>query len=216
MPEFVFSKKTGLYRYKSNGHAVPQSRVSGWIDDVSKSMASNLEAIANDLREKKINDAEWALRSIEEIKNGHRAVAMIAAGGKGNMAASDWGFVGGTVRRELTYFNGFASEIDNRPADAELTDAFVSRAKSYGASIYSTYQQALRRRIGRDATAKFETNILEPGAQHCQGCLEETGRGTVAFGTLVPVGDRNCGTRCRCHIEYSTTAPAQAGASANA
>jgi hypothetical protein len=167
-------------------------------------MRTNLGAVAEDLRAGKINDAEWALRSIEEIRNGHRAVAIIAGGGKGNMGASEWGFVGSRIRSELTYFNGFANEIGNRPDGAQLTSAFVSRAKSYGAAIYATYEQALRRRVIRDDTADFETNILESGTDHCDGCLEQTARGKVYIGELLPVGDRECGSRCRCRIVYSS------------
>ena len=204
MPEFVFSKKTGNYRYKSSGHVVPSERISGWVDQASKKMAENLGNIAEDLRAGRINDAEWALRSIAEIKNGHRAVAMIGMGGKANMTNSDWGFVGSIIRRELNYFNGFANALDNRPASAQLTDAFVSRAKSYAASIYATHEQMVRRRVLRDQTAAWELNVLEPGAEHCEGCLEETSRGKVALGELIPVGFRTCGSRCRCRIEYLT------------
>ncbi|MGE0131930.1 MAG: hypothetical protein AB7U82_27920 [Blastocatellales bacterium] len=203
MPDFVFSKKTGNYRYKASGHAVPPERISGWIERAAEQMERDLARHAEDLRAGRINDAEWALRSTEAIKNGHRAVAVIAGGGKANMAASDWGFLGATIRRELSYFNRFANEVEARPEGAQLADAFVSRAKSYGAAIYSTFEQQQRRRVLKDGTHAFERNILEGGRQHCDGCLRETSRGKVGVGELIPVGERDCGTRCRCRIEYS-------------
>lgn len=203
MPNFIFSKKTGKYRYASNGHVVSDARIAGWIDQASKVMAEEMARAANDLRAGRINDAEWAIRSTDAIKRGHRAVAMIGAGGKANMTASDWGFVGGIVRRELQYFARFAAEIESRPDGAILTDAFVSRAKSYGAAIYSTHQQMVARRVQRDGTAQFERNVLEPGAEHCDGCIAQTALGKVPIGTLVHIGHRDCKMRCRCHIEYS-------------
>jgi len=200
--KFIFSKTTGRYRYASNGNVVPAERINGWIDSASKKMGENMAGIADDLRKGKINDAEWVIRMAEEIKNGHRAVALIAGGGRSNMSASDWGFIGSIIKRELNYLNGFANELANRPADAQLTQAFVSRAKSYSAAIYSTYEQMVRRRVLRDGQAAFEINILEGGAEHCAGCLEETARGKVPVGELVAVGHRDCAMRCRCRIEY--------------
>lgn len=202
--KFIFSQKTGNYRYASNGNVVPPERINNWIDDASKKMGENLAQIADDLRKGKINEAEWVIRMSEEIKNGHRGVALIAGGGRSNMTVSDWGWLGSVIRRELTYLNGFANEIANRPAGTQLTQAFISRAKSYSASIYSTYEQMVRRRVLRDGQAAFEINILEPGAEHCAGCIEATERGKVPVGELVAVGHRDCLMRCRCRIQYLT------------
>jgi hypothetical protein len=49
-----------------------------------------------------------------------------------------------------------------------------------------------------------EWNVLHP-ADHCEGvgsCIEQTARGKVPIGSLIPVGDRRCLRRCHCTIEY--------------
>ena len=202
MPDFIYSKSTGNYRYKSTGNAVPPERVNGWIDKAADTLKDNLARIAQQHREGKINLSEWVIQTGEELRNAHRAVTIIAMGGKQNMQQSDWGFVGAVIRRELQYLNNFANTIENRPPNTELTQAFVSRAASYGAALYETYEKAKRRRIIRELQAEFEENVLEPGAEHCAGCLEATGQGIVPVGTLAAVGDRDCGSKCRCRIRY--------------
>lgn len=205
MPEFQYSKSTGNYRYKSSGHRVEPATVNGWIDNLAEKTKENLGRIAEEHRAGKINLADWVIQTGEEIRNAHRAVAIIAAGGRDNMTPSDWGFVGSQVKRELQYLNGFANAVENRPADSTLTTAFVSRAKSYGAAVYETYGKAMARRIVRQGQADTEQNELEPGAEHCADCLDATAQGRVPLGTLTPIGDRECGPKCRCRIIYYQT-----------
>lgn len=202
MPEFQYSKSTGNYRYKSSGHAVLPETVNGWVDKLAERMKQNLGQIAEDHRAGKITLPEWVIRTGEEIRNAHRSVAIIAAGGKGNMTQADWGFVGAQLRRELQYLNNFANEIENLPPGSKLSAAFVSRAKSYGAAIYETYEKARRRRITAEGQADLEENVLEPGAEHCAGCLEASAQGIVPLGTLTAIGDRDCKSKCRCRLRY--------------
>lgn len=205
MPDFQYSKSTGNYRYKSSGHAVKPETVNGWVDKLAEKTQQNLGVIAEEHRAGKINLPEWVIQTGEELKNAHRAVAIIAAGGKANMTQADWGFVGAQIRRELQYLNNFANEIENLPPGSKLSSAFVSRAKSYGAAIYETYEKAKRRRITADGLADLEENVLEPGAQHCAGCLAASAAGIVPLGTLTAIGDRDCKSKCRCRIRYWKT-----------
>lgn len=205
MPDFVYSKSTGNYRYKSSGNAVPPERVNGWVDRLAEKAKENLGRIAEDHRTGRINLAEWVIQTGEELRNAHRAVTIIAAGGKQNMTQSDWGFAGAMIRAQLQYLNNFANIIENRPDGTELTQAFVLRAQSYAAAIYETYEKARRRRIIAEGQAELEENVLEEGAEHCVGCLEATAAGIVPVGTLAAVGDRDCGSKCRCRIRYWKT-----------
>jgi hypothetical protein len=203
MPDtFTYDPQSGTF-ISPTGNRVPPETIRGWILDVQVTADEQLRKVAELFRAGKINDIEWALESADIIKNMHRAIAMVAAGGRDQMTLSDWGAVGQIVRRELQYFNGFAMEMDNMPPASTLTTAFVSRAASYARSAYSTYEQGVRRRILRNDLAEFEENILEDGARHCDGCLDESALGKVPIGTLTPVGDRDCGNNCKCMIIYS-------------
>lgn len=206
MPDFIFKKSTGQYKYKGNHAPVSQERVSTEVDFVSRKMSDLMATISERLRAGQINDTEWLIQMTDTLRAGHRAVAIIAGGGKENMTPSDWGFVGAKIKAELAYLSNFAREVEARPAGSKLTTAFVSRARSYSQAIYPTYEQAVRRRHIRNGTANAEQNILDALAEHCDQCPEESDKGVVPIGTLVSIGDRLCGSRDRCRIEFSMEA----------
>lgn len=201
MPEYEFLKSSGRYRNKITGEFVTEQQLYEWVETTVEVAGANIEIYARQLIAGEINRAEWAISAGTEIRDMHRAVSMIAFGGKANMGPSEWGFVGSAVRREMSYFNVFASLVDETPIEA-LGEAFVSRAVSYFHSAYTTFAQALRRRIIAAGQAATELNILESGAEHCDGCLVATAMGEVPVGTLVPIGSRDCGLRCKCRIIY--------------
>ena len=47
-----------------------------------------------------------------------------------------------------------------------------------------------------------ERNFLEPDADHCQECWDEAAKGWSPLGTLIPIGERTCLTKCQCKFEY--------------
>jgi hypothetical protein len=56
----------------------------------------------------------------------------------------------------------------------------------------------------RDRGYDEESNLLAP-AEHCEGqgsCVEQTTRGWVPVGSLIPIGGRLCVTNCKCQIRY--------------
>lgn len=195
----VFVTSLGLYRFKKSGRIIPQARIDKLVDRVSMVAAENLRTLAKSYRKGTISTAQWVTASTDQIKAAHRAVAMVAAGGRDRMGNREWGHVGGRLRAELDYFNAFANEVEG----AELTDGFVTRAASYGQAVYATHSQGLGRRHEKDGTATHEENILDHAASHCVDCPAETDKGRVLIGTLMPIGARQCQAGCRCRVEYS-------------
>jgi hypothetical protein len=61
---------------------------------------------------------------------------------------------------------------------------------------YEAQREAIDRAAGYD-----EERSIRHASDSCEGCIREERRGWVAIGELVPIGDRNCLTRCRCEIE---------------
>lgn len=198
MPEFVFDKSTSQYRNKSNSRPVSDVKLFAEVEKAVNRGQKKLERIAKQHEKDKINRAEWVIQTGEEIKAMYRAVMMIGYGGKNAMGPREWGFVGSVVREQLTYLNSFANQIDNDLV--KLDAAFVRRAASYAQSAYAAYAQAVGRRLQRDGIQGEEENILEAGAEHCEGCLNATAAGRVPIGTLTPIGHRDCKGRCRCRI----------------
>lgn len=200
--EFQFLRSEGVYRYKESGRKLSDRQLYAQVEKVTSRAGNELERTARLLQSGEISVTDWAISSGELIRDLHRAVALIAGGGSSNMTPSDWGFAGSRIRSELTFFNAFVNEVEALPEGAVLTDAFVARAASYQHAAYVTYSQALRRRHLRNGTATLEQNILESGAEHCEGCLAATAAGSVPIGTLTQIGARDCNSRCKCRIVY--------------
>lgn len=94
----------------------------------------------------------------------------------------------------------------------------VSREAREAAAVAraAALQAAELRRAGReykDAEAQamalslaVQTDAMERNllgiADHCAGCIIETKRGWVPYGTLIPLGQRDCKAGCRCTIIY--------------
>lgn len=202
MSKFQWSISRQRYEYAATGNAVSVDKIRGWAEQVVSQAKSNLEAIAKLRQAEKINNAEWVIRSGEEIKNLHRSLAMIANGGREQMGPSQWASVGGNLRRELGYLNRFANELDNIPEGAVLTDEFVRRAGQYAGSAYSTYANGVLDRERINPENEWEKRNLESGAQHCATCLSESAKGEQPVGTLKRIMDSECGGGCRCWFTF--------------
>jgi len=198
MPDFKFDSAKGVYRFAKSGRAVPQKRIDAVVAKAADTASTNLSKLAKDYASGRISLPEWVTSSADEIKAAHRAAAMVAAGGKARMGPREWGAAGQRMRSELMYFSAFSNEVDT----LELGAAFEARAASYGNAVYATHAQALAMRHEKDGTASTESNILDDGATHCEGCLEADAAGEVPLGTLTPIGARDCGSRCRCRLVY--------------
>jgi hypothetical protein len=77
----------------------------------------------------------------------------------------------------------------------------LARAELYAAAIWATAQSVARRRAMRDGF-RFEENVLGI-SDSCLDCLEQTRRGRVPIGTLLPIGQRLCRVNCKCHYILS-------------
>jgi hypothetical protein len=188
------------FLYSSSGSVVSRDTIRGWVEQTIDQAKRNLEAIAKLRQTEKINNAEWVIRSGKELKNMHRSLAMIANGGRAEMTPSTWASVGGNLRREFGFLNRFASDLDNMPEGATLTEEFVRRAASYADAGFSTFSSAERRRL-QEFGMEQERNILG-ASDHCEQCKAATALGWVAIGTLTPIGSRTCLSHCRCHYEF--------------
>src|SRR5262245_19724466 len=155
-----------------------------------------MRAIAEQYVAGTINHAEFVIQSKAEIRAGGRGMAMLENGGE--LSKSDLGRIGAAVKQQYRFFDAFANAVEN--GDVPLGQGLIARAGLYGANQFSQFQAFVRVRE-KKAGITHERNILG-FADHCAGCLAETGRGWVKIGSLVPIGSRDCLARCRCTYEY--------------
>jgi hypothetical protein len=194
---FVWNARTGRYT-SASGRFVSKAEVRGAIDTALQQESARAVRLAEELRGGVISLQTWRSEMRAMVKSVHIYSAAMAKGGFAQMTATDYGRVGAIVRSEYGFLENFAAKIaDGRlPLDGRLTQY----AAQYAQAGRKTYHQT-ERAVMKAAGKTMEFNILHP-AEHCGGCLAETGRGYVPIGSLVPVGDRQCRRNCRCTLGY--------------
>lgn len=200
MPEFKWSDDTGRFR-GPNGRFLSSDRVRRIIDATLLSHTKAVQALAEQLRAHALPLGEWERRMRQEIKAIHIYSALAAKGGRAQLTPADYGRLGATVKRQYRYLDRLGAELAS--GQQKLDGSLTNRARLYAQAGRGTHE-ATRQREMRTRGFDEERNILAP-SEHCEGvgsCVDETARGWVPVGDLIPIGGRLCVTNCRCRIQY--------------
>lgn len=186
---------TGLGVWMYRRRRVSAVAVSSQLERVMTGLEREARAASADYR---VPADEWAQRMAGISSASALVAGAVAAGGWARLGvvADD---IEAHLASELVYLDLFADDVANGrvPRDGR----FARRAMLYAAAGWGFYMLLRGREAGRRGYGE-ERNILDPGAEHCQGCVAETDRGWVPLGSLVPIGDRQCRSGCRCSMEY--------------
>lgn len=102
------------------------------------------------------------------------------------------------VAQELNWLSRFVAGLLD---GSILFDGnLMRRAAMYGLSAYVLFT-SLQELWATTSGYTHEQNVLGI-AEHCDGCIAETGKGIVPIGSLAPIGTRDCLSNCRCRILY--------------
>lgn len=179
------------------GRMVAQTTIRDGLDSLLDAKKGEMGNLSVALRDGKISLGEWQTAMMQQVKDVHLISGAMERGGWAQMTQADFGRVGQAVRGEYEYLRNFAKEIeDGLPLDGR----FVRRAELYGEAGRDTYYEFARvsaRRNGYD-----EESSIRHAKESCSECIEQEGRGYVPIGTLVPIGSRQCLSRCKCSMEY--------------
>jgi uncharacterized heparinase superfamily protein len=102
-----------------------------------------------------------------------------------------------SIRVQLDYLRRFADQI--RTGVQRLDGTLRRRAELYVLSARPVYE-SVRLKVDTELGKSEERNILSD-SEHCDGCQAEADREWVGIGELVPIGERDCLSRCNCRIE---------------
>lgn len=181
------------------GRLLPPGRADSLMERRLDARRKEALAATDRLLDGRATPAQWqrALRDI--AKATHLEARMIAAGGRHNMSFTDYGAVGGRLSAE----NRIIGSIGEQVQAGELSPAQIRQvvAGRYEANVRETYRRG-REAVHTRAGYAEERNLLEPGAEHCAGCMAETDRGWVAIGAIRPIGARDCSRNCKCRLEF--------------
>ncbi len=197
---FSWDNSTKHYRLGAGRKETPRSReVRAGLQMVTRSKV-NMQNASVALRRGQIDLVEWQLRMAREIKNVHIAELALARGGTFNMTPADRARAAEMIRFQLEKLVNFAEQIKDGKVNLNQK-RFLTRAGMYGDAGKTTYWQGVRQN-SIDLGMTQERNVLGITEKHCTGCLDQTGRGWVPIGQLIPVGQRICLTNCLCNVIF--------------
>lgn len=172
------------------------------LDRVIGTSAAFLVSLSRPLQSREMNLDVWQSSFAGEISPLHLAMAAAAAGGMGLLTLDDTGRVEQQIRTQLGYLRKFAGEINE--GVERLDGSFLRRVEMYAEAGRGTYYQetnAVMERSGFDLEMSVRT-----ARDSCPGCIEQAMKGWQPIGTIIPVGQRVCLTRCLCHMAYQNSA----------
>lgn len=196
---FTFDARTGRYRNVRTGRFIPRREVQRALEQVIAKSAQRITTLGAQLRNGTITVGDWETAMRAEVKTSHLVSTMVAKGGRVQLDAGDLAAVSDRVQKEFTYLRRFADQIAS--GEAALDGRFARRSEMYAKAARGTFHE-----VGREEEQArgftYERNVIHPG-DSCTGCLAATALGKVPIGALVPIGQRDCKSNCRCEIVYS-------------
>jgi hypothetical protein len=188
----------------ASGRFISDARVRAVVDSVADAASDRMAVASQALLDGRSSLAAWQMAMMQDIKQAHVAAGVLAHGGEQQMTPSAYGFLGSEVKAQYQYLRAFAADIGSGllPLDGRL----VARAGMYGQHARATFE-AVR---AKDAAAygyDEERSILHSG-DPCGQCPAQAALGWVPLGTLIPIGQRTCLSRCRCTISRRRAAEA--------
>lgn len=200
-----YSWDPNVQRYRGpSGRYVSQKAFRQSFNSHIRKARREVERLAEQVSRGAISIPEWQRQMVNAVKTIRLQSAAAARGGWAQMTKADFGKVGQQLRAEYKFLRKFAKDIRGKKLAPGTIRARAGSYVSAGASAYENTR--------RDAAAEIfteERNILGH-AEHCHdnpkkgsvGCIEQTARGWVKVGTLVPIGRRTCRVNCRCRYSF--------------
>ena len=193
-----FDDRSGRYRNNKTGKFVPQKTIARALDYQIKKSAASMQSVTRNLMDKKIGVAEWRGQMVKHIKTIHIAQYAAGQGGWGRMTQADYGRIGGILKKQYSYLNGFANDLQANPPDGRA----LVRAGLYASAANATYA-ASQKMERHEAGMSKERRVLDNGAENCTDCIEWAERGWVPIFSSPPIGSSKCKVNCRCTMEFS-------------
>jgi hypothetical protein len=192
----------------SSGSPVPPQRIKAACEAVIAQAQADMGVLAQKVISGEISKAVFEQELRRAIDRTILGNAALAHGGIGNLTPLILERCAERIAPQYEYAAKFAREINaGMLSTAQISARSVSYANE-GRVTYENEYTETKKSVG----FRLASRIL--GANdHCPGCVEAAARGFVPVEELLPIGDAECGARCRCIVVYkldesAPTAPA--------
>ena len=195
----LFFSVRGYYYSRSRGRIAPNV-IRGVLDYVIERSRAAAMRDCLEFREGKMSLLQWQERMVGWVKMTNIAGALLASGGLFRISQSEWDIVDRNIDFQLGKLDEFSTALaTGLPRDGTVCRRMFMYVQS-GRAVYHDIEAT---RMNERGFSEYR-NVLT-AAEHCEGagsCVEETNKGWVAIGGLVPIGSRKCLTNCMCYYEY--------------
>lgn len=194
---YAWVPRAQQYRDQRTGRFVSRATVRQVLDRRLDAESRRVQDLARQLQRGEITGREWQAQMRNAVKDVQLASTALAKGGWAQMTAADYGRAGQRVREQYAYLQRFAQAIE---AGLPLDGRFMRRAQMYaqaGRRIFHLTERGEMRAQGFDQ----ERNVRYAG-DSCAGCIAAEAAGWVEIGSLVPIGERECLSNCRCRLAF--------------
>ena len=186
------------YRNIETGRFIARETVLGYVEASTLATGLATDDLALMLTDGILGPAEWRLAMRSQIKREYIRQYILGKGGLEQMTQVDWGSIGGMLKEQYGWLNGFTDALP------ELSEGQITaRSKMYINSAREAYERA-RARVAVDAGYDEEHWVLNIFADHCPDCEEFELRGWQPIGTfpMPGAGETVCLTNCQCSKVY--------------
>jgi hypothetical protein len=203
---YFWDSSVGRYRGQ-DGRFVARSTIDSFVSRslaASRNVSDTLgQLVSNGL----VNVDDWKLSFRQEIKDEYIRQYLTGKGGLEQMISKDWGSIGGMLKEQYGYLDGFAQDI----AAGNLSEAqIMARSDMYINSASEALERA-KERVATSLGFDLVEWVVDTSLENCDDCLNFQSMGVVPVdedpydGAYPGSGDTQCLTNCGCHLEYSNS-----------
>lgn len=182
-------------RFYVDGKSVSITTIRGYIQRIEARLGKRVSSLADDLAKDRISVGAFQREFERIVTSAHVLAAALAIGSIA--AAARNAEVEARLRSELEYADGFVKDLREKP---EAMPRAKSRAKSYlmaAAITYGIMERNVRSLLG----IYTEARRVRRASESCAGCRAVAGK-WMPIDKIPPIGSMECGSRCRCYLEY--------------
>lgn len=195
---FRYDPRTNRYRDIVRGTFVAPESVRRALDTMIDIETGKAKALSQSLRDGTITLAHWQTEMTTLLKHLHVTTGLAACGGMKNTTPQQLGTLAQHIKGQYTYLREMAMQI--RTGQQPLNGTLLSRTALYTQASRVIYSSMVAQQA--QAQGKTEERNILGHSDHCALCLEETSKGWVPTGSLLPIGERTCLQNCRCILRY--------------
>ena len=133
------------YRDTATGRFITQHKAVTLRDYYIEAKKADVDGVTRRLLNHSTNLQQWTLDMRAQVKDTYINEYMLARGGRNNMTQSDWGRVGGMLKKQYQHLDNFARDID---AGKVSGGQIRTRARMYVDSATQAFERAKTESLG--------------------------------------------------------------------